>query len=511
MKIKKTWFSYVLWGLFSIILFASVGVSAIGMSQKTNVMEYLPAIGMYYGIFILGTIIFVVFFVLYHKYIKEKLDFSNYEEIKSIEKLFLSLGCIAAVVMRVVAVVASYGNFKGDSSFYDMAILNDVGMNISELTNGDIVYVALLRFLFQFFGNKAIIAMSLQIVFQVITLIFVFHMAKNAIGKFAAWFSLLLYAFLPGSFLSITYISPDNMIVTVLMLYLFVLSCVVKTSKDHKFTTNGQFFLFVLLGFLAGLASYFDIIGVAFFPITIFALCSYKSEEQDMAVYKPGLQVLFFALSFLIFAPLLICGLSFFFRGGYLESLISYGQQFIPANGFNLTLLNPHYGSYDAVALYVLAGVWFVAFLKSKIDYAFPFVLMIICSTVFVFLGFKTGDYTSVSSILWILCATVGITSINVFEKEETLKKKTEKNEKTEKQTVAKSSNNNEDKKEMDTKSKIGIVKNENTNTQTKLIKNPLPQPKPHVPKEMNYDYIPKPNEMDYDLKDMRGKEYYDI
>ena len=43
------------------------------------------------------------------------------------------------------------------------------------------------------------------------------------------------------------------------------------------------------------------------------------------------------------------------------------------------------------------------------------------------------------------------------------------------------------------------------------MLKNPLPGPKPHVPKEMNYDYVPKANEMDYDLKDIRGKEYYDI
>lgn len=44
-----------------------------------------------------------------------------------------------------------------------------------------------------------------------------------------------------------------------------------------------------------------------------------------------------------------------------------------------------------------------------------------------------------------------------------------------------------------------------------KLIKNPLPVPKPHVAKELNFDFDPKENEMDYDIKDLSGRDYFDI
>ena len=44
-----------------------------------------------------------------------------------------------------------------------------------------------------------------------------------------------------------------------------------------------------------------------------------------------------------------------------------------------------------------------------------------------------------------------------------------------------------------------------------KMIKNPLPGPKPHVAKELSYDYIPKAGEMDYDIKDISDKDDYDI
>ena len=44
-----------------------------------------------------------------------------------------------------------------------------------------------------------------------------------------------------------------------------------------------------------------------------------------------------------------------------------------------------------------------------------------------------------------------------------------------------------------------------------KMIKNPLPGPKPHVAKELSYDYIPKAGEMDFDIKDISDKDDYDI
>lgn len=42
------------------------------------------------------------------------------------------------------------------------------------------------------------------------------------------------------------------------------------------------------------------------------------------------------------------------------------------------------------------------------------------------------------------------------------------------------------------------------------FIKNPLPVPKPHVSKEMNYDLITD-DDSDYDITDISGKDYYDI
>ena len=43
------------------------------------------------------------------------------------------------------------------------------------------------------------------------------------------------------------------------------------------------------------------------------------------------------------------------------------------------------------------------------------------------------------------------------------------------------------------------------------FIKNPLPGPKPHVARELTYDYDFKDEDLDFDITDMKGKDYYDI
>ena len=43
-----------------------------------------------------------------------------------------------------------------------------------------------------------------------------------------------------------------------------------------------------------------------------------------------------------------------------------------------------------------------------------------------------------------------------------------------------------------------------------KFIKNPLPGPKPHVKKEMNYDYDVPPDKMFFDI-DKPSRNYYDL
>ena len=67
MKIKKTWLNYLVWGLFSVILFACVGFSALSNIQGQTILDYIPSLGIYYGIFLAGSVLVTVLLYVYCK------------------------------------------------------------------------------------------------------------------------------------------------------------------------------------------------------------------------------------------------------------------------------------------------------------------------------------------------------------------------------------------------------------------------------------------------------------
>ena len=56
----------------------------------------------------------------------------------------------------------------------------------------------------------------------------------------------------------------------------------------------------------------------------------------------------------------------------------------------------------------------------------------------------------------------------------------------------------------------ISLVETDPNLKATPMIKNPLPTPKPHVTRELTYDYDLEEGD-DFDIKDLKGKDYYDI
>lgn len=56
------------------------------------------------------------------------------------------------------------------------------------------------------------------------------------------------------------------------------------------------------------------------------------------------------------------------------------------------------------------------------------------------------------------------------------------------------------------------VVNNTNiSNVKSEPIKNPLPTPKKHVPREMDFDIIPAENDMHFDIVNLQGKDFFDI
>lgn len=425
MKLTKTWLSYILWVLFSIIFCTNVGIAAIEINQKNNMTDFLMPMLVMYGGTIFGILLLYVLYKVYEKYILKKLKKNDDEKSTfsgPLEWFAFAIIIFVAIAVRVIAIISSTGQLEGTTFFYEDAIGNVIHNGAETYSNGCYIYTAVLGFILSFLGHIPTAAMGVQAGIQVITIIVAYLMVKKALGILPAWIGLLLMAFLPGSFLAVRSCTPDGLFSLLFVLFLWTLVSLCEANRTQKIRNKAHVVFYVSIGVFAAILSYYDVIGVLCAIITIVAFLQYKNEDAWAKVQKSWFQILYFLLSYVLF----FLGLLWFFpiggNGSGPDGLVSYFVSLIPSGSFNLMILTPHKGEWDSLALFILAGIWFVGFLRDKKDKAFPYVLMIVSLTLLSFLGignFAIQDYPIFLSILWTILASIGITSIDVFRKNE--------------------------------------------------------------------------------------------
>ena len=77
MRFKRNALNYITWGLLCVILFAGVGISAIGVSEANSSSTYLFYVAAFYALFIFGCVILMVLYRLLRKTWKERMSGRN--------------------------------------------------------------------------------------------------------------------------------------------------------------------------------------------------------------------------------------------------------------------------------------------------------------------------------------------------------------------------------------------------------------------------------------------------
>ncbi|MBQ8247693.1 MAG: glycosyltransferase family 39 protein [Lachnospiraceae bacterium] len=425
MKLTKTWLSYIIWGFFSIIFFTNIGIAAIEINQRQNTADFLMPMLIMYGGTVFGLLLLYALYKAVEKFVMPKMI--KEDEKQSVlegplEWFVFALFIFVAIAVRVIAIISSGGQLEGSAIFYDYAIGKGSATSFDVYSNGTYIYTGILSFVLGFLGHMPAPAMAVQAVIQVITIVLTYFMVKKALGRLPAWVAIGLMSFLPGSFMSVRTCSPDGLFTLLLTLFMFVLTFLCEANRSQKITMGAHGVFYILIGIFAALLAYYDIIGLCVVAIVVVAFVQYRNEDAWMKVQRPWFQILLFAISFVL---TLFFALWFLPTGG-LEvgpaSLVSYIMTLVPNGSMNLMILSPHKGQWDSLALFIMAGVWFVGFLRDKRDKAFPYVFLIVCLTISSFLGIgavKVNDYSVLTSFLWSMLASIGITSIDAFRKNE--------------------------------------------------------------------------------------------
>ncbi len=423
MRFKRNALNYITWGLLCVILFAGVGISAIGVSEANSSSTYLFYVAAFYALFIFGCVILMVLYRLLRKTWKEKI--ASKIKIKGLlETALVFVVVIAAIVLRFVLAMMQQNDagefaFSGTAAYYEYAIGNLDTLGTA--SNIAYVYANSLKALFAVFSQTHIAVFVLQAFLSFGEMMFLFYALKESAGKIVAWIALLLVAFLPGSIDLFTQCTPGLFLTFILSGYLFAAVMVISGSAKGRYTQGKYLILYGMLGLLTGAICYFDIIGVVLIPLTIYSFVVFRSKTVSDTASKPLIQSLVYLGMTLVTLSVSLFGFPAGVEAG-VTGIARFIACFVPREGINLTLLTPLFGNWDALLIYILAGFWILAFLKTKTDKAFAFTVAVIAMVAFQFFTFDHTDYIPLVSLCFSAIAAIGFSCLKfVFASEDAL------------------------------------------------------------------------------------------
>ncbi len=251
MSLKKTWFSYVLWFVFTAV------TALIAYSVLTEVLqEFYSLLGSYvpgYAFYVdLGakilTVLAVVLVVVLLRFICSKIKTPALPKwLGIILHILIGVGIITAFcALRYPAYIHAYylqayshAPSTQVQCFYELSKVGAVtgsGLTVGTLSVLEQAYTSVLRTLFLFFGNKVEFLLFTQLILQALSLILLMLIGWTLQKGIFAWIPALLYAVLPTFFYTAEDVGITNFWTFVVILGLFIICLLEKAWKKKNVT-----------------------------------------------------------------------------------------------------------------------------------------------------------------------------------------------------------------------------------------------------------------------------------
>lgn len=514
MSFKKNAVSYGIWALY--LMGIGVVLSFMGMvvgHQDTGV----PYMALLLVALAFGSL-FLVYFLA-----KRLVDRVQIKKMTS-DRAALIEGVLAAALLGVGTVLrlVMTGGAGEEAAYYEVAKVTEEGMQ-AQLVQGSVYYyLCLLNGLFRVVGNKWMAGIYLQLVLQMLGIIIAYFAVRRLAGRGPALVSLLFLTLAPGSVRAGVTYSPKMLYFCIYALILLIIAQYLWRSTRPGGRTL-TWVLAVLCGALAGFAGYTDIVGFTL-AIPLCGLPVLKREQRGMLQW-----VAQFLASMLAMAGV-FCLLV------QLDSIMS-GSTFgrvLQAWGGTYSLKGADYsfffqeGGYETFLLLALMALGIFTFMRRKNEERFsPWVVTVLSVTLMRMLGILTPNMNGSYQMFFAMTGLAGVAFCELFVQEgreaeepglpeavvEDLDQDMpepvaagqkeglsagvwppERPVESLPEQPANAVPQAGEREEMTEKKREEL-------RQIQLIENPLPLPKKHVKKVMDFPIQPEASQMHYDLE----------
>lgn len=501
MTYRKTWFSYVLWAAFTgicVMLLTFLGVYLLDANGQTNGVI---------GMFLLFPVVVIGYLALKESARTVRTRYTMHPHTAVMWEWFFVLLTFALSIIYQFIMAAGYIRLYGEESsvsfsydtyYFDQAVVR-AGSSVEPMIYGaGYLYVLCLSFVMSFLGNKAMSAILLQLLLRILSLIFGYAAARRAAGRFPACIALMC--------LAAFYTDGTGLIMFDSGCFFFVLYLIGLLSAAgfvKAFCQGGMKRVLAIVGAVfAGMVSgalvYLDLSAVTLFVFWAGIFIGKKGEAKECKRLTGGFRALVYFVTLLSAAA--VWFLLFLYNAVSMGSdvwkdIMRWGQMHGEAvfgtwkimGSLGLLTGNHNYNFVILLSVIVMLAAFLVfEFFKSGREQNYMlWIAVCLFAAPTPATTYGVTPYYGFPLFFWSVLAGLGLQNCIFGERSKALQAVIE-----ESNSEAESAVEEDKEKELQTEEQ-----------KSRFIENPLPLPKKHVKKEMDYQYPVDESQMKYDME----------
>ena len=501
MTYRRTWFGYVLWFLFTalcVVLLAVNGVVCIQyFTELTGILLLIAGFMTVPLAVCLYWIIRGISAGIRKKYVWKE---QAVQIVTCATFLLIMAGGVFIRIVRLNEYVWSgepLGAISAESMRYFEQAKVALEGHAAPLDYGiEYLYVMILSVVLSFLGNRVVSAIFLQIILQIIGMVYVYAVTVKIARRIPACVAMLYLACSLCCLSMLEYFGPEWLFFDIYMFCLLAAVSFVKSYCENVIKRPAAIICAVVVGALIGALTYLDLTGVSLLVIMLIAAVGKKTgtKEAVRCNYSKGMNAAVIICSYLAWAVV--------WHGASYAAARAKGTWFLAdiTDKMRMCYRNINLSIYP---IWKMVGQVF----PYNLD-VYLIMLLIIPASFLIFEFFRNGKEHNY--MVWIvLCMVVAPTPLAVYGEHgfgvlslyiwAVLAGLGLQNcifgGRAKVMVAAIEEINSAARKVEETESM------ENNDVKSNYIENPLPLPKKHVPREMDYQYTVEEKDMKYDVE----------
>ncbi|MCM1145273.1 MAG: hypothetical protein NC318_06585 [Blautia sp.] len=522
MTYKKTWLSYCLWAVFTCITGVMLANYAILFwKREINAGVGYDTIGFVFFIF---AMVPGCFFLIRKGILEAAKKYQVSAHTAFLWEIFITLSAFMAGIVYRIYLCIQYSGRVQETEYYRLAMVRESGETAAMVHGISHLYIKCLSLVLSFLGNKVMAAVWMQIFIQMLAILLAYFAVRKLAGRLPACVVILTLSLSSVYAKQIVSITPEGFFFAFYAAGLLLIGSYLKGYCHSRFQKKTALIGALFLGLMIGALLYLDALSITLFIMAAGVILGIHKQEGKKQLPTARFSVLLYGL--MLFGSLVM--LAFLFVS---DASLS-GAKVTTIAGAWLNLYRTHF-SIDYVLfmtensmvessmiesfLLVLFTAFFVMafWVHKKTQNATPWIVLMLILAPTPLTKVGVLPYQVYSVFIWSVLAGIGLQqSFAAKEEPDFAAGKEQAALETffaagKEQTVLETSQPME--QQADTVSVAAVEDTEaKTGTKPRFLENPLPLPKKHEKKEMDYQYKVTEEQMKFDI-DVREDDDFEI